>query len=68
MGYPYAVNPDAELRRTATERGWPIMVFAKPVAMRSTIANRANAARAGAAIGGAVALGLAWYAAQRGRR
>ncbi|MCB2192211.1 MAG: HAD-IB family hydrolase [Deltaproteobacteria bacterium] len=27
VGHPYAVNPDFQLRRWATERGWPILNF-----------------------------------------
>ncbi|NIK54902.1 HAD family hydrolase [Kribbella shirazensis] len=30
VGHPYAVNPDKALRRVATERGWPVLVFAEP--------------------------------------
>ena len=65
VGHPVAVNPDAELRRIAEERDWPIMDFAKPVALRVSIETKqAAAAGAGVAIG-AVALGLAWYARRR---
>jgi HAD superfamily hydrolase (TIGR01490 family) len=31
VGHPVAVNPDKPLRRTATERNWPVRVFTKPV-------------------------------------
>jgi HAD superfamily hydrolase (TIGR01490 family) len=71
VGHPVCVNPDATLRRTAVERGWPVVDFARPVAMptvRQRIAgvntpdNRRNALVAGAAT---VALGLAWYAGRR---
>jgi hypothetical protein len=59
------VNPDTELRRIAVEREWPILDFAKPVAMREQATKRqAVAAGAGVAIG-AVALGLTWYARRR---
>ena len=27
VGYPTAVNPDAKLKKIATERGWPILTF-----------------------------------------
>jgi phosphoserine phosphatase len=27
VGHPHAVNPDFQLRRRATERGWPILHF-----------------------------------------
>jgi hypothetical protein len=66
VGHPVAVNPDSELRKVAVERGWPIMDFAKPVAMREQTQRRsAVAAGAGVAIG-AVALGITWYARRRG--
>jgi HAD superfamily hydrolase (TIGR01490 family) len=68
VGHPVAVNPDAELRRIALERQWPIRDFAKPVGMRRHLAPRqAAAAGAGVAIG-AVALGVAWYAMRRAAR
>lgn len=34
VGHPFAVNPDKALRRIAEENGWPILVFARPVALR----------------------------------
>jgi HAD superfamily hydrolase (TIGR01490 family) len=64
VGFPYAVNPDTELRKVAVERGWPIMDFAKPIAMRSALTRPESKRAAGAALG-AVALGLTWYAARR---
>ena len=68
VGHPTAVNPDAELRRTATERGWPILDFRRPVALRQRIPveRRRAAAVAGAGVAiTAVALGLAWYVRHR---
>jgi len=38
VGHPFAVNPDKELRRKATANGWPVLVFTKPVALRSNMA------------------------------
>ena len=35
VGHPHAVNPDKDLRRIARDRGWPILVFDKPVALRT---------------------------------
>jgi HAD superfamily hydrolase (TIGR01490 family) len=35
VGHPYAVNPDRDLRREALARGWPVLVFTRPVALRS---------------------------------
>jgi hypothetical protein len=68
VGHPTAVNPDADLRRIASERGWPVVDFARPVSMRSRLAvEKRQAVAAGAAVAAvsAAALGLAWYA--RGR-
>jgi HAD superfamily hydrolase (TIGR01490 family) len=71
VGHPVCVNPDSALRRTALERGWPVVDFARPVSMptmRQRIAdintsdNRRTVLRVGAAT---VALGIAWYAARR---
>lgn len=68
VGHPFAVNPDAELRRIAVERQWAILDFQRPIAMRAPIdTKQAVAAGAGVAIG-AAALGLAWYARRRGLR
>jgi len=68
VGHPYAVNPDRALHRAAAERGWPVLVFSKPVALRQRASLRGapKPAIAAAAIGaGAAAAGLVWYAAKR---
>ncbi|HEU0041215.1 MAG TPA: HAD-IB family hydrolase [Jiangellaceae bacterium] len=69
VGHPYVVNPDRALRKVAAERGWPALVFSKPVALRqraSTLRDAPKPAIAAAAIGaGAAAAGLAWYAVRR---
>lgn len=68
VGHPTAVNPDSELRKVAGERGWPVLDFRRPVALRRTIPveRRRAVAVAGAGVAiGAVALGLAWYARHR---
>jgi HAD superfamily hydrolase (TIGR01490 family) len=62
VGHPHAVNPDRELRRIARERGWPILVFDKPVALRSRV--RLPPARPTAAaltVAGVAAIGAAIY-------
>jgi HAD superfamily hydrolase (TIGR01490 family) len=72
VGHPYAVNPDRALRKVAAERGWPVLVFSKPVALRqraSSIRDAPKPAIAAAAVGaGAAAAGLVWYAAKRRAR
>lgn len=37
VGNPVVVNPDRELRRIASERGWEVRVFRKPVTLRSRL-------------------------------
>ena len=68
VGHPYAVNPDKDLRRVARDRGWPILVFDKPVALRSRV--RLPPARptlAALAVGGVAAIGAAvWFNADAG--
>ena len=69
VGHPYAVNPDRALRREAAARGWPVLVFSQPVAlrrraMRERLDSRTVAIAAGAAA--AVAAGaLTWYVVSR---
>jgi len=68
VGNPYAVNPDRELRKQATARGWPVLVFSKPVALRSRVRLPASKPTLAAlALGTAVAVGGAVYVAARRR-
>lgn len=39
VGHPFAVNPDRELRAAATERGWEVLSFERPVSMRTRFAS-----------------------------
>lgn len=61
VGNPFAVNPDKELRRVANARGWPVLVFSRPVTLRSRVripvgkpALAALAVATAAAVGGVV--------------
>jgi HAD superfamily hydrolase (TIGR01490 family) len=68
VGHPTAVNPDRALRRAARERDWPVLVFSRPVSLRSRLAHLRAPRRpmVGTAVGvGAAVAGLAWYAARR---
>lgn len=65
VGNPFAVNPDGELRRVAQERVWPVLTFAKPVAMHDAQVRTERTAAAAAAAAAAAGLGLAWYARYR---
>jgi HAD superfamily hydrolase (TIGR01490 family) len=68
VGHPTAVNPDKALRKVATDKGWPIREFRRPVRMRSRISTPPGPplAYAGAAVA-AGALGVAWWANRRGK-
>jgi HAD superfamily hydrolase (TIGR01490 family) len=69
VGYPHAVNPDRELRRIAAGRGWPVLVFTKPVTLRSRVPlPPAKPALAALAVGGVVAVGGVLWASARKRR
>lgn len=65
VGHPVATNPDNELRKIAEERGWQILRFSKPVAMKTPLETKEGRRAAAVGIGAAVALGLAWYAGRR---
>jgi HAD superfamily hydrolase (TIGR01490 family) len=68
VGHPCAVNPDRALRKTAVERGWPVLDFHQPVSLRSRFSDLRppRPAMAAAAVGaGAAAAGLVWLVARR---
>ena len=68
VGHPVAVNPDKELRRIAGAEGWPVLVFSKPVALRSRVTLSARPTLAALAVGGALTVGgLLWASARRRR-
>jgi len=69
VGHPYAVNPDRALRREAAARGWPVLVFSKPVRLRdrfSGVSLPAPATLVAVAAGaGAATAGVVWLAVRR---
>jgi hypothetical protein len=69
VGHPYVVNPDRQLRREATSRGWPVLQFSRPVSLRQRMGNvPQKPAIAAVALGAAAAAGgIAWYAVKRSR-
>ncbi len=58
VGHPSVVNPDRGLRKEATERGWPVLAFSRPVSLRDRIP-----APSGAAIATTAAVGISALAA-----
>ncbi|VBA43517.1 putative phosphatase [Mycobacterium attenuatum] len=58
VGHPSVVNPDRGLRKTAIERGWPVLSFSRPVSLRDRIP-----APSGAAIATTAAVGISALAA-----
>jgi HAD superfamily hydrolase (TIGR01490 family) len=69
VGHPHAVNPDRELRRIAASRGWPVLVFTKPVALRARVPlPPAKPTLTALAVGGVVAVGSLLWASARRRR
>jgi phosphoserine phosphatase len=69
VGHPFAVNPDRELRRIATAKDWPVLVFDKPVALRSRVPlPPARQTLAALAVGGAMAAGGVLWVNARKRR
>jgi HAD superfamily hydrolase (TIGR01490 family) len=58
VGHPSVVNPDRGLRREATDRGWPVLSFSRPVSLRDRIS-----APSGAAIATTAAVSISALAA-----
>ncbi|WP_327111796.1 HAD-IB family hydrolase [Nocardia sp. NBC_01730] len=70
VGHPTAVNPDRNLRREATARGWPILAFSNPVSLWARFqAPSSTTLAATAAVGlSAVLAGAISYRLLRRRR
>jgi HAD superfamily hydrolase (TIGR01490 family) len=68
VGHPHAVNPDKELRRVAKDRGWPVLVFDRPVELRARVRlPEGRGTLAALAAGTAVVVGSAIYLGARRR-
>jgi len=70
VGFPYAVNPDKVLRRTAAERDWPVLDFTQPVELRKRVRfEPRKTTLAAVAIGaGVAAAGVVVATTRRSRR
>ena len=67
VGHPYAVNPDRELRKVAAANEWPVLVFSRPVTLRSRVPlPPPKPTLAALAVGGVVAVGVGvWVGVRR---
>ena len=67
VGFPHAVNPDRELRKVAAAKGWPVLVFNRPVELRSRLhLPPPRPTLAALAVGGVFAVGAAvWIGARK---
>ena len=68
VGHPYAVNPDRALRRVATEKGWPILTFRRPIRLRDRFADSGPQLTTGAVIAGLIAGAIIWIALRHKRK
>ncbi len=60
VGHGFAVNPDRTLRRMATENGWGILTFVRPVALRSVLRPPTPVLAAAGAVAVGAAAWVAW--------
>ena len=69
VGHPVAVNPDKALRKVATDRDWPVRMFAKPVRASRRVPSPPGppVAYLGASIVAALLL-LVWFVGRRPSR
>jgi phosphoserine phosphatase len=67
VGNPVAVNPEKELREAATERGWSILEFQRPVSLGPRVPAPPKTAWVVAGAGVAALGAAAFYAATRKR-
>lgn len=67
VGHAFVVNPDRVLRRRATQSGWGVLAFTRPIALRPRIEPVPLLVVAGVAAAG-LAVWLVWRAARRRSR
>jgi HAD superfamily hydrolase (TIGR01490 family) len=68
VGHPTVVNPDRALRRVAAQRGWPVLSFVAPVALRSRFRPNRTATAAAAGAGAIALVGAGWIGHRRRSR
>ncbi len=65
VGHPTVVNPDRALRRLAAQRGWPVLTFVAPVALRSRFRPNRTTTVAAAGPAPAALFSAGWYGHRR---
>lgn len=60
VGNPVVVNPDSALRTIATERGWPVLTFERPAALRRPLIDDPKQQKQALLLAGFIALFIAW--------
>jgi hypothetical protein len=68
VGMPHVVNPDSGLREIAIERGWPVLTFEKPEALRRPIIDDPEQRKKAVMTVGTIAVFVAWYFKRRAKR
>lgn len=66
VGHPHAVNPEKELRVTATERSWPVLEFRRRVSLTERLTQPVPLI-SGAGLAAIVGAGIAWAMIRRRR-
>ena len=64
VGHGFAVNPDRTLRRLAAEKGWGVLTFNRPVALRPRLTPRVTVLTALAIAAAAAGTVLLWRSAR----
>ncbi|MEY3407595.1 MAG: hypothetical protein RL038_656 [Actinomycetota bacterium] len=67
VGLPHAVNPDAELKQIAIERGWPILIFERPAALKRPIIDDPVQRKQAAIAFGVFAIFIGWWLKKRSK-
>jgi HAD superfamily hydrolase (TIGR01490 family) len=68
VGLPHAVNPDAELKQVAIERGWPILQFKRPEALKRPIIDDPVQRKQAAVTFGLLAIFIGWWLKKRANK
>jgi HAD superfamily hydrolase (TIGR01490 family) len=68
VGRPHVVNPDSELKQIAIERGWPILSFERPAALKRPIIDDPVQRKQAAVALGVFAIFIGWWLKKRSNK